>query len=387
MASISDRTSPFGESMIRRMTRIANLAGAINLSQGFPDFDPPAALVSALQKIPASGPHQYSITWGARNFREALAEKQQRFMGIPIDPETNITVTCGSTEAMMASVMAVTNPGDSIIIFSPFYENYTADAILAGATPIHVALRFPEFTFDYNELRRAFERRPKALILCNPGNPTGKVFSREELLVVARLAEEFDAFVITDEVYEHIVYPPATHTYFASLPGMFERTISCGSLSKTYSITGWRLGYIIAAQAVTDAVRKIHDFLTVGAAAPLQEAAITALKFPDVYYKDLLAGYTARRARFLEILDNAGLRYVAPMGAYYVLADVSDCSGGNDVAFCEWLAREVGVAAVPGSSFFRDPINNFIRFHFAKKEETLIEAGRRLLRMKPLLGA
>jgi aminotransferase len=281
----------------------------------------------------------------------------------------------------------VTNPGDSIIIFSPFYENYTADAILAGATPIHVALRFPEFTFDYNELRRAFERRPKALILCNPGNPTGKVFSREELLVVARLAEEFDAFVITDEVYEHIVYPPATHTYFASLPGMFERTISCGSLSKTYSITGWRLGYIIAAQAVTDAVRKIHDFLTVGAAAPLQEAAITALKFPDVYYKDLLAGYTARRARFLEILDNAGLRYVAPMGAYYVLADVSDCSGGNDVAFCEWLAREVGVAAVPGSSFFRDPINNFIRFHFAKKEETLIEAGRRLLRMKPLLGA
>ena len=386
MALISSRTGTFGESMIRRMTRVANQAGAINLSQGFPDFEPPAALVSALQRIPASGPHQYSITWGARNFREALAAKQRRFMGLPIDPETNITVTCGSTEAMMASVMAVTNPGDSIIIFSPFYENYTADAILAGANPIHVALRFPEFTFDYNELRRAFERHPKALILCNPGNPTGKVFSQEELLIIARLAEEFDAFVITDEVYEHIVYPPAKHTYFASLPGMFERTISCSSLSKTYSITGWRLGYVIASQAVMDAVRKVHDFLTVGAAAPLQEAAVTALEFPDSYYQDLCKGYTARRARFLEILDNAGLKYIPPMGAYYVMADISEFGRGDDVVFCEWLAREVGVAAGPGSSFFRDKVNNFIRFHFAKKEETLMEAGKRLLRLRPLLA-
>jgi aminotransferase len=303
-------------------------------------------------------------------------------MGIPLDPERNITVTCGSTEAMMAAMMAVVNPGDRVIVFSPFYENYAADAILSGAEPLHVPLREPDFTFDPQELRRAFEQRPKALILCNPGNPTGKVFTREELLCIADLAEEFDAFVITDEVYEHIVYAPHVHTYFASLPGMFERTISCSSLSKTYSITGWRLGYIIAPPKVIDAARKVHDFLTVGAPAPLQEAAITALNFPDSYYSDLAAAYTAKRALFLESLDRAGLRYIVPQGAYYVMVDVSEFGVTNDTAFCEWLATEIGVAAVPGSSFFKDPVNRYIRFHFAKKEDTLAEAGRRLATLR-----
>jgi aminotransferase len=305
-------------------------------------------------------------------------------MGIPIDPETNITVTCGSTEAMMAAMLAVINPGDKVIIFSPFYENYAADAILSGAEPLHVPLHAPEFTFDPAELRRAFEKRPKALILCNPGNPTGKVFTRDELLCIAALAEEFDAFVITDEVYEHIVYAPHVHTYFASLPGMFERTISCSSLSKTYSITGWRLGYIIAAPKVIDAVRKVHDFLTVGAPAPLQEAAVTALNFPDSYYSGLAAEYTAKRTLFLDALDQAGLSYITPAGAYYVMVDVSEFGVKNDMEFCEWLAAEIGVAAVPGSSFFREPVHKYIRFHFAKKEDTLAEAGKRLLKIRSL---
>ena len=382
MPDISIRTTSFTESVIRHMTRVANRTGAVNLSQGFPDFDPPAELKEALARVAAAGPHQYAVTWGAPGFRQALANKQQRFMGIPIDPETNITVTCGSTEAMMAAMMAVVNPGDRVIVFSPFYENYAADAVLSGAEPLYVPLREPDFTFDPAELRRAFEQRPKALILCNPGNPTGKVFTREELLCIAALAEEFDAFVITDEVYEHIVYAPHAHTYFASLPGMFERTISCSSLSKTYSITGWRLGYIIAPPKVIDAARKVHDFLTVGAPAPLQEAAITALNFPESYYRGLAAAYTAKRALFLDSLDRAGLPYIVPQGAYYVMVDVSGFGVKNDTAFCEWLAAEIGVAAVPGSSFFKDPVNRYIRFHFAKKEDTLAEAGRRLVKLR-----
>ncbi len=382
MPDISKRTSSFTESVIRQMTRVANRTGAVNLSQGFPDFNPPVELQEALQRVAISGPHQYAVTWGAPAFRNALAKKQQRFMGIPIDPETNITVTCGSTEAMMAAMMAVVNPGDKVIIFSPFYENYAEDAILSGAEPLHVALRPPEFTFDPDELRRAFEKHPKALILCNPGNPTGKVFTRDELLCIARLAEEFDAFVITDEVYEHIVYAPHVHTYFASLPGMFERTISCSSLSKTYSITGWRLGYIIAPPNVIDAARKVHDFLTIGAPAPLQEAAVTALNFPDSYYSGLAAEYSAKRSLFLDALDRAELAYITPAGAYYVMVDVSEFGVKNDMAFCEWLASEIGVAAVPGSSFFREPVHRYIRFHFAKKETTLAEAGKRLLKLR-----
>lgn len=383
MPPTSQRTRHFTESVIRRMTRIANGCGAINLSQGFPDFDPPPALLAAAERAGRQGPHQYAVTWGAANFRQAFARKQARFMGIPIDPDANVVVTCGSTEAMMAAMLTACNPGDRVIIFSPFYENYTADTILTGAVPVYVPLRPPAFDFDPAELRRAFEQhRPKALILCNPANPTGKVFTRAELELIAALAQEFDAFVITDEVYEHIVYAPHVHTYIAALPGMLERTLSCSSLSKTYSITGWRLGTVVAAPAVLDVVRKVHDFLTVGAAAPLQEAAVTALEFPDAYYEELRTAYTAKRDLFLGWLDRAGLRYSRPQGAYYVMVDVGEFAVTDDVEFCEWLAREAGVAAVPGSSFFREPVRHLVRLHFAKKEDTLNAAGERLLHLR-----
>ena len=383
MPATSRRTSRFTESVIRHMTRIANACGAINLSQGFPDFDPPEALLTAAERAGRLGPHQYAITWGAANFRQAFARNQSRFWGVPLDPEAHVVVTCGSTEAMMAAMMAACNPGDRVVIFSPFYENYGADTILTGAEPVYVPLRPPDFSFDPQELRRAFEEhRPKALVLCNPSNPSGKVFTRPELDVIAGLAREFDAFVITDEVYEHIVYAPHTHTSIALLPGMFERTITCSSLSKTYSITGWRLGTVVAAPEVASAVRKVHDFLTVGAAAPLQEAAVAALELPDDYYADLRRSYTAKRDCFLGWLDRAGLSYVRPQGAYYVLVDVSEFGVTDDMKFCEWLAREVGVAAVPGSSFFHEPVNHLIRFHFAKREETLDLAGERLLPLR-----
>jgi aminotransferase len=358
--------------------------GAINLSQGFPDFDPPEPLQCALAETAAKGPHQYAVTWGAANFRAALAEKQRRCMGIPLDPDKHITVVCGSTEAMMAAMMSVVNPGDKVVVFSPFYENYGADAILSGAEPVYVPLEGPDFSFDPDRLRAAFAQRPKALILCNPANPTGKVFSLEELRCIAALAEEFDTWVITDEVYEHIVYAPARHRYFAALPGMAERTISCSSLSKTYSITGWRLGYTIANEKTTEIIRKVHDFLTVGAAALLQEAAVCALGFPQSYYDELLASYTRKRDLFLRALDEAGLTYTRPEGAYYVLVDIGEFDRTDDTRFCEWLAREVKVAAVPGSSFFREPVRRLIRFHFAKKDETLLAAGERLRELKPL---
>ncbi|MDR1943345.1 MAG: aminotransferase class I/II-fold pyridoxal phosphate-dependent enzyme [Synergistaceae bacterium] len=386
MRKLSDRTADFTDSVIRRMTRISLQYGAINLSQGFPDFDPPADLLSRLKEIAFTGPHQYSITWGAKNFREALAEKQSRFMGRTIDPESEIVVTCGSTEAMMAAMMTVTNPGDPVIVFSPFYENYGADAILSGANPIYVPLRPPAFNFDADELEAAFKLRPKALILCNPSNPSGKVFSGEELGVIADLAVKYDAYVITDEVYEHIVYEPKRHVYISSLPGMFERVISCSSLSKTYSITGWRLGYIIASERISEVARKVHDFLTVGAAAPLQEAAVTALRFGDGYYRDLLDIYTRKRDLFLSGLDEIGIAYTKPEGAYYVLLDVSEFGYENDLEFCEDLAREVGVGAVPGSSFFKEDVNHLIRLHFAKKEDTLSEALNRLEHMRKKLG-
>jgi aspartate/methionine/tyrosine aminotransferase len=382
MPRTSNRLNHFTESVIRRMTRVANECDAINLSQGFPDFDPPAALLAAAERAGREGPHQYAVTWGAANFRAALARKQSRFMGLALDPEAQFVVTCGSTEAMMVAMMTACDPGDNVIIFSPFYENYVADTILSGARPIYVPLHPPDFSFDPAELRRAFERKPKALVLCNPSNPSGKVFTRDELLFIARLAEEYDAFVITDEVYEHIVYAPGEHVYFASLPGMFERTISCSSLSKTYSITGWRLGYVIASAAVINEARKVHDFLTVGAAAPLQQAAVTALDFPDSYYLELRDVYTQKRAVFLEYLAAAGLTYTRPDGAYYVMVDISEFGCDDDTAFCEWLAREVGVAAVPGSSFFREPVRHLIRFHFAKSTETLAAAGERLLTLR-----
>jgi aminotransferase len=368
------------------MTRLALEHGALNLSQGFPDFDPPPELTGALKRIAVTGPHQYAITWGAANFRKALAEKQSRCMGLDLNPEENIVITCGSTEAMMAAMMTACNPGDKVIVFSPFYENYGADAILSGADPIYVPLHPPDFHFLEEELIRAFQQKPKALILCNPSNPSGKVFTLAELQTIARLAQKHDAFVITDEVYEHIVYAPHHHTYIASLPGMFERTISCSSLSKTYSITGWRLGYVIAAPDVIAGVRKVHDFLTVGAAAPLQEAAVAGLTMPQSYYEELTRSYTRKREIFLDCLDRAGFTFTIPEGAYYVLVDIEKFGRKNDTEFCEWLVKEIGVAAVPGSSFFREDVRNYIRFHFAKKEATLVEAGKRLLRLKTING-
>lgn len=382
MPKLSDRTAFFTESIIRKMTRISNEYNAVNLSQGFPDFDPPKELLNSLSEVVSKGLHQYAVTWGAQNFREALAKKQSRFMRINIDPNNEIVVTCGSTEAMMVAMMSVCNPGDKVIVFSPFYENYTADAILSGAEPIFVSLKPPSFDFNVLELEAAFKQNPKALILCNPSNPTGKVFTYAELKIIADLAEKYDVFVITDEVYEHIIYAPYKHTYFASLPNMFERTISCSSLSKTYSITGWRLGYIIAPARIIDVAKKVHDFLTVGAAAPLQEAAVTALNFDDVYYRGLQEIYTKKRNLFLKGLDDMGLIYTSPQGAYYIMVDVTEFGVKNDIKFCEWLAKEVGVAAVPGSSFFREDVHHLIRLHFAKKTDTLEEALNRLSSLK-----
>jgi aminotransferase len=382
MPATSDRIKHFTESVIRRMTRVSNEYGAVNLSQGFPDFEPPFELQQSLEKIATSGPHQYAVTWGAPNFREALAKKQSRFMNLDIDPAENIVVTCGSTEAMMAAMMTVCNPDDNVIVFSPFYENYVADTILTGAKPIYVNLNPPDFTFDKNELTKAFEQKPKALILCNPSNPTGKVFTKEELLFISDLAIKHDVFVITDEVYEHIIYSPNRHVYMASLPGMSERTVSCSSLSKTYSITGWRLGYIIAPKNIIDGAKKVHDFLTVGAAAPLQEAAVTALQFDDGYYEDLRDKYTKMKTFFIRGLESAGLKYTDPQGAYYVMVDISEFNVSDDVEFAEWMIKNVGVAGVPGSSFFKDNANNFVRFHFAKKIETLEKAIEKLHKLK-----
>lgn len=378
MKELSKRTEVFTDSVIRRMTRISNQYDAINLSQGYPDFEPPVEITDRLAQAAAQGPHQYATTWGAQNFREALAKKHEHFSGMKINPDMEVVVTCGSTEAMMAAMMSVVNPGDKVAIFSPFYENYGADTILSGAEPIYIPLNPPDFGFDADVLEDSFKNGAKALILCNPSNPCGKVFTRDELQTIADLVIKYDAYVITDEVYEHIVYAPYRHTYIATLPGMKERTIQCSSLSKTYSITGWRLGYVIADERITDRVKKVHDFLTVGAAAPLMEAAVVGLNFKDEYYLELQRHYTHMKELFLGGLSQIGLTYTEPQGAYYVLVDISEFNCNNDLEFCEWLAREVGVGAVPGSSFFHHNTNQFIRFHFAKKDETLNMALDRL---------
>ena len=387
MQTLSERTASFTDSVIRRMTRISLQYNAVNLSQGFPDFKPPKAILDRLAQVAYEDYHQYSITWGAQDFREALAAKQSHYMGRAIDPNSEIVTTCGSTEAMMAAMMTVTNPGDKVVIFSPFYENYGADTILSGAEPIYVPLVPPDFHFDANVLEDAFRQHPKALVLCNPSNPCGKVFTREELETIAALAARYDVYVITDEVYEHIVYAPHQHTYFATLPGMWERTLSCSSLSKTYSITGWRLGYIIAPPEIIERAKKVHDFLTVGAAAPLQEAVIPGLQFGQDYYDDLLAKYTHKKELFLKGLDDLKIIHNDPEGAYYVLMDIAEFGYDSDLEFCEDLARLVGVGAVPGSSFFREPVNHLIRFHFAKKDETLLEALNRLEQLKAKISS
>lgn len=385
MPSLSLRTADFTDSVIRRMTRISNKFGAVNLSQGFPDFEPPAELLNRLEQVAHEDFHQYSITWGAQNFREALAEKYEHFSGQNIDPNGEIVVTCGSTEAMMAAMMSVTDPGDKVIVFSPFYENYGADTILSGAEPIYVPLIPPDFRFDADFLEDAFRQHPKALILCNPSNPCGKVFTYDELKVISDLAIKYDAFIITDEVYEHIVFEPNKHTYISTLPGMRERVIQCSSLSKTYSITGWRLGYVIASPEIIDTAKKVHDFLTVGAAAPLQEAAVTGLRFGDDYYAKLRREYTEKRDLFLKGLDDIGIPHTVPQGAYYILLDISEYGYEDDLDFCEKLAERVGVGAVPGSSFFREPENRYIRLHFAKKNKTLNDALERLNSIRKLM--
>ncbi len=386
MPATATRLNVFTESVIRGMTRLANQHRAINLAQGFPDFDPPEALLAALEKATRGPHHQYAITWGAPRFRAALAKKIGRSTGLEVDPERHLVVTCGSTEAMMVAMMTTCNPGDKVVVFSPFYENYAADAILSGAEPIYVPLRPPHFDFDPAELARAFAQGPKAIVVCNPSNPCGKVFTRDELLVIGALAVKHDAFVITDEPYEHIVYAPHEHVSFAALPGMAARTLTCNSLSKTYSITGWRLGYVHAAPEVIAQARKVHDFLTVGAAAPLQEAAVAGLELPDTYYAGLRAAYTAKRELFLGWLRQTGLPFTEPQGAYYVMVDISSLGFATDTAAAEWVIREIGVAGVPGSSFFREPEHRYIRFHFAKRDETLNAAGERLVRLGECAG-
>lgn len=342
MQALSRRTDTFTDSVIRRMTRIVNEYGGVNLSQGFPDFAPPKEITDRLAQVAHEGPHQYAVTWGAQNFRDALARKQKHFSGMDVDPNREIVVTCGGTEAMIAAMLTLVNPGDKVAVFSPFYENYGADAILSGAEPIYIPLEPPAFTFDANRLEEAFKEGAKVLILCNPSNPCGKVFTKDELETIASIVKKYDAYVITDEVYEHIVYKPHKHVYMATLPGMRERTIICSSLSKTYSITGWRLGYVIASPRIIDRVKKVHDFLTVGAAAPLMEAAVVGLTFDDSYYEKLQAHYTHMKDLFVGGMKELGLLVAEPEGAYYVLLDVSEFGVKNDLAFAEWMIREVG---------------------------------------------
>ena len=392
MPELSKRVGTFTDSVIRRMTRISDACpGSINLSQGFPDFDPPKPLLDALAEAAYKGPHQYSVTFGAENFREALAKKAERTIKREINPETEIVVTCGGTEAMMCAMMTICNPGDKVMVFSPFYENYGADAILSGAEPIFIPLVPPEYSFDINLIEQGFKDGAKAIIVCNPSNPCGKVFTKEELTAIGNLALKYDAFVVTDEVYEHIIYAPNVHTAVASLPGMFDHTITCNSLSKTYSITGWRLGYLIGPENVIENAKKVHDFLTVGAAAPLQEAAVAGLTLPESYYEELGALYTKKRDYFLAGLDRIGLKHNVPQGSYFVLVDIQDFldlprfKGWSDLQFCEWMIENIGVAAVPGSSFFREEVNNLIRLHFARSKETLDLALYRLSKLRDVL--
>ena len=388
MQELSRKTQQFTDSVIRRMTRIAIANDAINLAQGFPDFEPPKALTDRLAEVSAIGPHQYPITMGAPNFRRALAAKCGKWMGRTLDPETEMVVTIGSTEAMVDTLFAVTNPGDKIIMFSPYFENYRAQTLLVGCQPIFVPLIPPTFHFDANVLEDGFRQGAKAILICNPSNPSGKVFTREELEQIAALAIRYDAYVIMDEVYEHIVYAPHKHIYMNSLPGMWERTISCSSLSKTYSITGWRLGYAIAPKPIMDRIKQFHDFNTVGAPSPLMEAAVVGLEMPEDYYVEFGAHYAHMKDIFTQGLTQMGMEFTDPQGTYFVLANIGQYmkKGQTDVEFCEEMAEKVGVAAVPGSSFFHEGVNDIIRLHFAKKDETLYEALNRLSDMRAKLG-
>lgn len=380
---ISAKASQFTESVIREMTRLAMAHGAINLSQGFPDFAAPLEVKMAACEAVLNDVNQYAITWGAQNFRNALAAKTKRSLRLDIDPEREITVCCGSTEAMISAMLAVVDPGDEVIIFEPFYENYGPDAILTGAVPRYVQLSGPDWSFDPEQLAAAFNDKTRAIIINTPNNPTGKVFTREELQTIAALCQEWDVIAITDEIYEHILYDGRPHVSMATLPGMFDRTITVNGMSKTYSVTGWRVGYCIAPADLTAAIRKVHDFLTVGAAAPLQEAGVVALNLPQPYYRKMLEDYTHRREVMLNILRRSGFEFIAPEGAYYVMADIAPFGYDDDVAFTRHMIQEIGVAVVPGSSFYRDPKDGSgqVRFCYCKNIETLVSAGDRLSKL------
>ena len=387
MQEMSRKNQHFTDSVIRRMTRVSLDCGAINLAQGFPDFDPPKALTDRLEEVSKIGPHQYPITMGAPNFRRAACRKCGRFMGLELDPDENIVVTIGSTEAMVDTIFALTNPGDKIVMFSPYFENYRAQAIMADCEPVFVPLIPPSFHFDPEVLEDAFRQHPKAILICNPSNPSGKVFTREELKLIAELCIKYDVYAIMDEVYEHIVYDGREMVYMASLPGMWERTVSCSSLSKTYSITGWRLGYAIAPKPIMDRIKQYHDFNTVGAPAPLMEAAVVGLDMPDSYYEEFGAHYAHMKALFTGGMKELGIPFTDPEGTYFVLADIAPYmkKGQSDVEFCMEMAQKVGVACVPGSSFFDENVNHIVRLHFAKKDETLYAALERLSRLKEIM--
>lgn len=386
MVGASQKASRFTESVIREMTRLANRHGAVNLSQGFPDFPAPAELKEAACRAIQADVNQYAVTWGTASLREGIARQFTRRHGVPVDPDTQITVCCGATETMMATLLATVDPGDEVIVFEPFYENYGPDAIVSGAVPVYVRLHEPDWHIDLDELARAFSHRTRAIIINTPNNPTGKVFTREELAAIARLCDQWNVLAITDEIYEHILYDGATHVAMASIDGMANRTVTINGLSKTFSVTGWRVGWAIAPPALTGAIRKMHDFLTVGAPAPLQEAGAVALSLPDSYYDDLAREYTRRRGLMLEILERHGFPYHRPSGAYYVMTDITPFGHDDDVAFARYLVEEVGVATVPGSSFYRDGMGGRtkVRFCFSKRDETLRAADERLARLHAL---
>jgi len=387
---VSRKATQFTESVIREMTREAMKYGAVNLSQGFPDFAAPDDIKRIAMQAISDDVNQYAITWGAKDFRDAIARKTKWYLGLEIDPETEITVTCGSTEGMIAAMMATVDPGEEVIVFEPFYENYAPDAILSGARPRHVPLRAPDWSFDREELRAAFNPKTKAIIICNPNNPTGKVFTRDEMEFIGALCREFDALCFTDEIYEHILYPregaEIAHISMAQIEGMRERTVIVNSMSKTYSVTGWRVGYCIASPEITSAIRKVHDFLTVGAAAPLQTAGAYALSLPPSYYDQLQSEYEARRDLILPELEKAGFKTFRPDGAYYIMTDISAFGFKDDIEFTRHLIREVGVACVPGSSFYSPDASGLgsqqVRFCFCKKDETLLLAAERLRKLR-----
>jgi aminotransferase len=379
----SAKAGQFKESVIREMSRVAAQHNAINLAQGLPDFSCAMELKEAAKDAIFADINQYAITWGDKLFREAIAEKSSQYLGMKINPETDITVTCGTTEAMIATMMAIVDPQDEVIVFEPFYENYGPDTILSGATPRYVTLHAPDWSFDQKELAAAFNSRTRAIIINTPHNPTGKVFTREELEYIASLCQKWNVVAFTDEIYEHILYSGKKHIAIGSLPGMEDRTVTINGLSKTYSVTGWRVGWAIASADMTQAIRKVHDFLTVGAPAPLQRAGVTALKMPQKYYDDLIDEYSLRRRMMLEILEEAGVKYYAPDGAYYVMCDISNFGYKTDIEFSQYLAKDIRVAVVPGSSFFADAARGakYVRFCFSRKEETLSEARKRLVKL------